>query len=190
MSVILKPYIDYQPQTLTSLTSSRQKTQKNPQDILDAEFKIVNELNSDEKKKGNKKQTQSNIFEEIEKNTIFFTSFGEKGKYLEDKINTAPEEENEVSQDNEYSNPENNTSNSVQENFIKELKEKILNNYNRSSLENIISKHKDIINSLRKSCKNIVGFLDRVTEHLSTLSEDQKSRNMTLLKGLIFDSMA
>jgi hypothetical protein len=190
MSVILKPYSEYQHQTIPLIVSSQKKNNKKPQDILDAEFKVINELNGEEKKKRTKKQDKSKIFEEIEKNTILFKNSGENGKYLEEQINNSSEEENETSEGNGKTSYQNNTGNSFQETFIKELKEKILNNYNRSSLENIINKHKDIVSSLRKSCKNIVGFLDKVTEHLSTLSEDQKSRNMTLLKGLIFDNMA
>jgi hypothetical protein len=155
------------------------------------------------------KSQEEKVFEEIEKNTLIFKNSSGKRKYLIDKITSLikdhQQNKDNIGADNEPhiqkqsvnseekdSSKDNEKNNNVQNKDIlsfDEIKEDINNNINKGFLKNIIDKHQDIIVSVTKASQEVVNFFQKVALHLTSIPSEQKVKNITSLKGILFDML-
>lgn len=159
--------------------------------------------------------TEKNIFDAIEQNTVLLKDSSDKNRnYLIDKVksllkestwdflgefdNSSRENVKDVlegkkanTQSNDYSDKqEENTDDFSSDLSLEGLRQKITDNFNMTSLQKLISTQKNIISSLAKASREVVDFMQNVYKNVSSLSSDEKLRNMTSLKGLMLDTLA
>ena len=136
--------------------------------ITDADFKIISE-------EGNLSSSEKKVFKDFKDHiNILKSSFHES--YLREKIQYYSKDDDEKN-NKIYSNKKK----------ISSIKEKILANLNKIYFKENISKEENIIKAVSSASEKIPCFLQKVSSHMSGLSQDKVLINKTSLKGLMFD---
>lgn len=147
-----------------------------------------------EEKENKSNRKKEDIFNELEDFTILLKNSSSGKKYLREKVEKFSPEWDELfakarSQKNS-SSPEDKDSSGEYYDSDQQRAEKILENYNRDYLGKLIKKDKDIISAISDACRGIFNFIEKVANHLSSVSDEKKIQNMTSMKGLVFDIAA
>lgn len=176
------------------ISSKREKSSLFLPALRRVEFQPEDIKITEEKGNKGKNREKEDIFNELENNTILLKNSSSRKKYLVEKIENFPHPWGDLFEkgksQNSSSSPENEDSSDEYSEFEQQRVEKILETYNRDYLEKLIKKDKDIISAISHACRGILNFVEKMANHLSSVSEEKKIQNMTCIKGLVFDNVA
>lgn len=152
-----------------------------------------NNIKVTEEKENKSNRKKEDIFNELENFTILLKNSSSGKKYLREKVENFPPGWDELfakARSQKNSSSEDKDSSGEYHDSDQQRAEKILESYNRDYLGKLIKKDKDIISAISNACRGIFDFIEKVANHLSSVSDEKKIQNMTSMKGLVFDIAA